>query len=314
MQTNVNTITTVTWVLIIALGVILGGSFFFARVAVEYVPPLTLVFLRVFLAAVALHFYLVGRNGLSRTLATRWRAFLLLGLLNNAIPFTLIFFGQTQIGAGLASILNATTPLCTIVIANVLTTDEKMTMPKIVGCLLGLAGTMVLIGPSALTGLGAPVWAQLVVIGAAVSYGFAAIYGIRFSDLPPVVTATGQLTASSLIMLPIILIFDRPWTLALPPMEIVLAILMLAVLSTSFAYILFFSIISRAGATNTSLVTLVVPAAAILLGVAFLGEHLNTETLAGLLLIGLGLLTIDGRLTFVLKNKLNLMGYTNHEP
>lgn len=314
MANNNNTMTGVTWLLLIVLGVIWGASFFFARLAVVHVPPLTLVFLRVFLAAVALHLYLFGRNDLYRSIVNRWRAFLLLGLLNNAIPFTLIFFGQTEIGAGLAAILNATTPLCTVVIANALTADEKMTMPKIVGCLLGLAGTAVLIGPSAISGLGAPVWAQLAIIGAAVSYGFAVTYGKRFSTLPPVVTATGQLTASSLIMLPLILVVDRPWNIPFPPFDIVLAIVLLAVVSTSLAYILYFSIITRAGATNASLVTLIVPAAAILLGVAFLEERLNTETVLGLLLIALGLLTIDGRLAFMLKNKLNLMGYTNREP
>lgn len=313
MTENTNQITPMTWLLLFLLGAIWGGSFFFARVAVEYVPPLTLVFLRVFLAALALHLYLFARNGLYRTILARWRAFLLLGLLNNAIPFTLIFFGQTEIGAGLAAILNATTPLCTVVIANALTSDEKMTTLKIAGCLLGLAGTAVLIGPSAISGLGAPVWAQLAIIGAAVSYGFAATYGKRFGDLPPVVTATGQLTASSVIMLPAILVLDRPWTIPFPPGSIVAAILLLAVLSTSLAYILYFRIIASAGATNASLVTLIVPPSAILLGVAFLDERMTAEALAGLLLIALGLLTIDGRLITFLKNKTKLMIYRKSE-
>ncbi len=313
MITEEKNMTALTWVLLITLGAIWGASFFFARIAVEYVPPMTLVFLRVFLAAVALHVYLFGRNSLYATIVARWRAFLLLGLLNNAIPFSLIFFGQTEIGAGLAAILNATTPLCTVVIANALTSDEKMTLPKVIGCVFGLAGTAVLIGPSAISGLGAPVWAQLAIVGAAVSYGFAVTYGKRFSDLPPVVTATGQLTASSLIMFPLILLIDRPWTLSIPPFEVSMAIVMLAVISTSFAYILFFTIVSRAGATNTSLVTLLVPVAAILLGVAFLDEAFDMQMLFGLLLIGLGLLTIDGKLGMILKSKLNLISYTNRE-
>ncbi|WP_419910085.1 DMT family transporter [Hoeflea sp.] len=313
MKSDANPISAVTWLLLFVLGAIWGGSFFFARVAVEYVPPLTLVFLRVFLAAIALHLYLFARNGLYRTIVARWRAFLWLGLLNNAIPFTLIFFGQTEIGAGLAAILNATTPLWTVVIANALTSDEKMTVPKVAGCLLGLAGTAVLIGPSAISGLGAPVWAQLAIVGAAVSYGFAATYGKRFRDLPPVVTATGQLTASSMIMLPVILVLDRPWSIPVPPLEVIVWILLLAVLSTSVAYILYFRIIAVAGATNASLVTLIVPPSAILLGVAFLDERLGFEALTGLLLIGLGLLTIDGRLVLFAKNKVKLKSYRKSE-
>ncbi len=290
-----------TWAMLILLGLIWGGSFFFARIAVEYVPPLTLVLLRVLLAAAALHLYLHARNGLYVLLWQRWRSFIALGVLNNVIPFTLIFLGQTQIGAGLAATINATTPLWTVIIANRLTNDEKMTVPKIAGCLLGLVGTGVLIGPAALTGLGAPVWAQLAIVGASISYGFAAILGRRFGDLPPVVTATGQLTAASMVMLPLVLIIDQPWNLPLPPAGVVLAIIMLAVVSTSLAYILYFRIIRDAGATNASIVTLLVPPSAILLGVLFLGERLSLEAMLGLLLIASGLVTIDGRLAALIR-------------
>lgn len=291
------TIAPLTWVFLVLLGLLWGASFFFARVAVEQVPPLTLVLLRVFLAAVALHLYLWGRHDLYRELLTRWRAFILLGTVNNVIPFTLIFVGQTEIGAGLAATLNATTPLFTVIIANRLTTDEKMTIAKLAGCLLGLAGTAVLIGPSAATGLGAPIWAQLAIIGAAISYGFAAIYIKTFRQLSPTVTATGQLTASSLVMLPLVLFIDHPWTLEMPSADIIVAILMLAVVSTSLGYILYFRIIRDAGATSGSIVTLLVPPSAILLGVVFLGEQLSLEAVLGFLLIACGLLVIDGRIT-----------------
>ena len=303
MQTSNHTISALTWLLLFTLGAIWGASFFFTRVAVEYIPPLTLVFLRVFLAALALHIYLLSRNGALRMIVSRWQDFLLLGLMNNVVPFSLLFFGQTEIGAGLASILNATTPLWTVLIANLMTSDEKMTTQKVTGCLLGLAGTAVLIGPSAWTGLGAPVWAQLFVVGAAVSYGLGATLGKRFSDLRPTVTATGQLTASSFIMFPVILVFDRPWTIDLPPVPVILAVAALAVISTSLAYILYFRIISTAGATNASIVTLIVPPSAIVLGAVFLNETLSLEAMAGLLLIGLGLLTIDGRIFSFLKRQ-----------
>lgn len=288
------------WALLMLLGLIWGGSFFFARVAVAHVPPFTLVFLRVALAALALHLYLRGRHGLYPALFTRWREFLLMGLINNAIPHAFIFLGQTHIGAGLAAILNATTPVWTVLIANMATQDEKLSAAKINGCLLGLAGTVVLIGPSALSDVyggngGVPLWALVLPVLAAVSYGLSATYGKRFRDLAPPVTATGQLTASTLLMLPVALLVDMPWTLPMPPLSALSAILGLALVSTAYAYILFFRIMAEAGATNTSLVTLLVPPSAILLGFLFLGETLHPVDFAGMALIASGLILLDGR-------------------
>ncbi|MBB2685077.1 DMT family transporter [Rhizobium sophoriradicis] len=284
-----------TWGLLVLLGLIWGGSFFFARIAVQHVPPLTLVFLRLLLAALALHVYIAGRLDMYPILKARWREFLILGIINNVLPHALIFFGQTRIGAGLAAILNATTPIWTVLIANYLTSDEKLSSAKIAGCLVGLAGTIVLIGPSISTGSEAPLWALLLPVLAAVSYGFAATYGKRFKGVPSPVTAAGQLTASSLIALPLSLRADRPWELAAPPLDALLAILALALLSTAFAYILYFRIMAMAGATNASLVTLLVPPSAIVLGVLFLGERLSLAELAGMALIGFGLVILDGR-------------------
>lgn len=286
----------VAWALILLLGLIWGGSFFFARVAVLEVPPFTLVFLRLFLAALALHIYLRGRFGLYATLRTHWRSFMAMGFINNALPHTLIFFGQTEIGAGLASILNATTPIWTVLIANRWTTDEKLTPAKIAGCLTGLAGTAVLIGPGVTAAASVPFWALILPILAAISYGVAGTYGKRFRGLPAPVSATGQLTASSLILLPVSLFADQPWALPAPSTHAVLAILALALLSTAFAYLLYFRILALAGATNASLVTLVVPPSAILLGALFLGERLEATDLIGMLLIGFGLVLLDGRL------------------
>ncbi|MBB2839239.1 UNVERIFIED_ORG: drug/metabolite transporter (DMT)-like permease [Rhizobium etli] len=284
-----------TWGLLVLLGLIWGGSFFFARIAVQHVPPLTLVFLRLLLAALALHVYIAARLDMYPILKARWREFLILGIINNVLPHALIFFGQTRIGAGLAAILNATTPIWTVLIANYLTSDEKLSSAKIAGCLVGLAGTIVLIGPSISTGSEAPLWALLLPVLAAVSYGFAATYGKRFKGVPSPVTAAGQLTASSLIALALSLLADRPWELTAPPLDALLAILALALLSTAFAYILYFRIMAMAGATNASLVTLLVPPSAIVLGVLFLGERLRLAELAGMALIGFGLVILDGR-------------------
>lgn len=283
------------WSLILLLGLIWGGSFFFARVAVLEVPPFTLVFLRLSLAALALHIYLHGRFRLYETLARHWRPFVVMGFLNNALPHTLIFFGQTEIGAGLASILNATTPIWTVLIANRFTSDEKLSRAKLAGCVTGLAGTAVLIGPGFTTLASAPLWALVLPVLAAISYGFAATYGKRFRGIAAPVTATGQLTASTLMMLPVALFADRPWTLPVPSMEAIWAIAGLALVSTAFAYLLFFRILDMAGATNTSLVTLVVPPSAIVLGTFFLGESFGISEVAGMVLIGAGLVLLDGR-------------------
>ena len=288
-----------TWGLLALLGMIWGGSFFFARVAVAYVPPATLVLLRVGIAAIALHIYIAGRFGIYATLRARWREFLLLGLINNAVPHMLIFLGQTQIGAGLAAILNATTPIFTVLIANRLTVDEKLSPNKIAGCLIGFVGTAVLIGPRALAPFtgdsGPPLWAVLLPVLAAISYGFAATYGKRFRGVAPPVTAAGQLTASTLLMLPVAFTLDTPWQLPLPPLSAILAVLALALLSTAYGYILFFRIMAAAGATNTSLVTLLVPPSAILAGMLFLGEQLTPLGILGMVLVLIGLVVLDGR-------------------
>jgi drug/metabolite transporter (DMT)-like permease len=290
------------WFLLLALSILWGGSFFFVGVAVKALPPFTLVLLRVAIAAVALH--LVRRasgTGMPWDRAS-WRAFFGMGLLNNAIPFSLIVWGQTHIASGLASILNATTPLFTVLIAHLLTADERLTKGRIVGVLIGLAGVVVLIGPQALAGLGKDVTAQLAVLGAAISYGFAAIFGRRFKRMgvPPLATAAGQVTASSLLLLPVALLVDRPWTLASPGLSAWGAILGLALLSTALAYVLFFRILASAGAVNLMLVTFLIPVSAIVLGSAFLGEALAPADYFGMALIGLGLAAIDGRLALLL--------------
>lgn len=296
-----------TWGLLALLGMIWGGSFFFARVAVGHIPPATLVLLRVGIAALALHIYVAGRFGIYETLRTRWREFLLLGLINNAVPHMLIFLGQTQIGAGLASILNATTPIFTVLIANQFTADEKLSSQKIAGCLIGLVGTAVLIGPRALapfTGDSGPaLWAVLLPVLAAVSYGFAATYGKRFRGTAPPVIAAGQMTASTLLMLPVSFALDTPWQIPLPPLSAILAVLALALISTAYGYILFFRIMAAAGATNTSLVTLLVPPSAIIAGMLFLGETLTPLGILGMALVLFGLVVLDGRAVARLRSR-----------
>ena len=284
------------WGRLLLLGAIWGGSFFFARIAVAEIHPLALVLFRVGIAGAALHVYLAAR-GISFALARpRAGAFLALAILNNVIPFSLIFAGQTALGAGLASVLNATTPFWTVLLANALTADEKLTWNKVGGILLGIAGTAVMIGPGLVAGIGGPVWAKLALVGASVSYAFALILARRFRGVPPTVVATAQLTASTVVMIPVVLVTVGTTGLFSASAPVWAAVFGLALLSTAVAYILYFNLVASAGATNASLVTLVVPASAILLGIAFLGESLEAYEMAGIALIALGLVTIDGRL------------------
>ena len=284
------------WGQLLLLGLLWGGSFFFARIAVAEMPPLVLVFWRVLIAAAALHLWLRARGVNIRPILDHAGNFVALALLNNVIPFSLIFAGQTEIGAGLASVLNATTPFWTIIVANALTSDEKFSATKISGVLLGIAGTAVMIGPGLLAGLGGPVWAKLAIVGAAVSYAFAVVFAKRFRALPSTLVATGQLTASTLIMLPVMLVFYDYADVFSGGRTTWLAVVALALASTAFAYFLYFSILASAGATNASLVTLIVPATAILLGALVLSERLELFEIGGMALIAAGLVTIDGRL------------------
>ena len=285
----------VDWLLLIVLALLWGGSFFFSKVAVAEVPPLSVVLARVGLAAVALllGLRLIGQT-LPRDLRT-WGAFFVMGLLNNLIPFSLIFWGQTRIGSGLAAILNATTPLFTVLVAHVLTTDEALTPKRLAGVLLGFAGVVVMIGPRVLDGLGGTLAAQVAVLGAALSYGFAAVFGRRFRAQHPMVTATGQVSATSLMLLPVVCLVDRPWALPAPGWTTTLSLVGLALLSTALAYVLYFRLLGRVGATNTALVTLLIPPSALLLGHLVLGEILSGRAWTGMALIMFGLLGLDGR-------------------
>ncbi|MGH6858946.1 MAG: DMT family transporter [Phyllobacterium sp.] len=299
--TNALAMSGLVWLQLLLLGAIWGGSFFFARVAVQSVPPLGLVLFRVGLAGLALHIYLLARGIRFWNYRSHALGFAGLGLLNNVVPFSLLFIGQTVLGAGLASILNATTPIWTVLLATVLTVDEKVTARKLAGILLGLGGLVVMIGPGMLSGPGGPLWAELAIVAAALSYAFAGILAKRFKGVPPAITATGQLTASTLIMLPVALFIDGMPDLAGIEPAAWSAILGLGLLSTAFAYILYFSIVRAAGATNASLVTLIVPVSAVLLGTVFLAERLAGRDYCGMALIALGLLIIDGRVAALLR-------------
>ncbi|MCG2841728.1 DMT family transporter [Sandaracinobacter sp. RS1-74] len=283
--------------MLIALAAVWGGSFFFNGVAVRELPVFTVVVSRVALAALILLLILKLQEKPMPRDRRIWLAFFGMGLLNNVIPFSLIVWGQQHIASAVASILNASTPLFTVVFAHFLTSEEKMTGGKLVGVVIGFVGVAVMIGFDALQSLGTNVVAQLMCLAAAVSYAFAGIFGRRFRTMgvTPMTTATGQVIASSILLLPLMLIIDRPWALDTPSMAAIGALIGVAALSTALAYILYFRILSTAGATNLLLVTFLIPVSAIILGVLFLNESLLPKHIAGMALIGVGLAAIDGR-------------------
>ena len=285
---------TAEWSLLILLSVLWGGSFFFYKVLVAVLPPLTVVLGRVGVAALILNAWLLARGDWMPRSRRLWTQFLVMGLLNNVVPFSLIAFGEVRIASGLASILNATTPIFTVIAAHGLTDNEKATAGRLVGVLFGFAGTAVLVGPAAMRGYGSLV-GEAACLLAAISYAFAGIYGRRFSALMPLKVATGQITASTVVLLPVVAAVDRPWTLPLPGMAVWLSILGIALLCTALAYIVYFRLLAAAGATNLLLVTFLLPVSSLLLGWSMLGETVGPSAFGGMALIGLGLAAIDGR-------------------
>ncbi|WP_299393173.1 DMT family transporter [Pelagibius sp.] len=282
------------WLQIVLLALVWGISFFLTEICLRDFGPLTLATARVGLAAMVLLAFAAMRGENLPKAWTDWAPLAFMGLINNALPFSLIMWGQVSIDSGLASILNATTPLFTFIFAHFLTKDERMTRRGAVGVGIGFLGAVVLIGPGALTGIGAQSWGQMAVMAAAMSYAMAGIFGRRLSRFSPIVSAGCMTACAAVMLLPAALLLESPWT-ARPDLATWTALATLAVISTAFAYILYFRILASAGATNLLLVTFLIPIAAVLLGALALGEVVTLAALAGMLLIFLGLAVIDGR-------------------
>jgi len=283
------------WLRLILLSLVWGGAFFFVEVAVGHLPPMTIVLARVGLGAGLLALLLLA----SRTPFPRgrrvWLALAVMGLMNNAVPFTLFAAAQAQIDSGLAAILNATTPLWAVVVAHVFTTDDRITPSRLAGLGAGFAGVVVLMGGAGTSGT---LVAQGACLLAALLYALSGVWARRFAGLGlrPMAVAFGQTATASLILLPLVLWIDRPWQAGMPPAPVIAALIGLAALSTALAYLLYFRLIASAGAVNALLVTLLIPVSAMALGAGFLGEVLTARQIGGMALIGAGLLVLDGRL------------------
>ncbi len=286
------------WAMLLLLSILWGGSFFFTGVAVRELAPFTVVLLRVGFAAIVLQAIAMGSGVRTPKDARTLGEFAIMGLLNIVIPFSLIVWGQTQIPSGLASILNATTPLFAVVAAHWFTANEKLTPLRAAGVAAGLAGVIALVGPAALGHADAGVLAHLAGVAAAFSYALAGVYGRRFARAghKPLAASTATTTMSTLLLLPIAFAFERPLDVLHASGAVWAAIAGLALLSTAAGYLLYYRILATAGSTNLMLVTFLMPATAILLGWLFLGETLRGSHFIGMALIACGLALIDGRM------------------
>lgn len=290
------------WFLLICLSVIWGGSFLFVAVAVRELPPLTIVFVRVLIAAAILvPLTAVIGYALPRTV-TGWRDYAVMAVLNNVLPFTLIVWGQQFITTGLASVLNATVPLWAVFLAHIFATED-ITKQRLAGVVTGIAGVAVLVGPEALGGNRAGVLGMLAMLAATLCYGLSSVWARRFKGTPPIVSAASQLTCSTVILLPLAGFFDQLWGLAIPSTPALVSLIGLGVLSTALAYVMLFHIMTVSGPSNAMLVTLHIPVSAVLLGHVVLAEPLLLRHIAGGIVIGIALLVIDGRVIAWLRGR-----------
>ena len=283
------------WMLLVGLSILWGGSYLFMKLAVLTVPLFTIVLGRVSIAALALLIVLtISGTGIPKGRRI-WVAFFGMGIFNNVIPMSLIVFSQNSISVGLASILNSITPLFTILVAHMTTNDERLTFRKLVGISFGIMGVVMLMGPELVDNFGVAALGEWACLGAALSYACANTFGRRFVQLgtKPMQTAFGQVVASTVILAPLVIVVDQPWTISDPGFLPVLSILALGLFCTALAYVIYFQILARSGATAIALVTFMIPPSAILMGWLALGEQISSQDFLGLSLIGVGLFSVN---------------------
>ena len=297
--------TPAAWAMLLLLALCWGGSFFFTGIAVKELPTFTIVLARVGFAAIVLWGVMLATGtAVPRT----WRfirSTMMMGALNSLVPFVLIAWGQSHVPSGLAAIFIATTPLFGVVVAHVMTADERMRVSHVAGVLCGFAGVVVLIGPGLLGDFGNDLLAQFALLGASFGYALSSVYARRFSrdGVPPLAAAAGQLTMSAIFLLPLTMLIDAPWTLPVPSLKVCAAVAGLVLFSSALAYILYFRILATAGANNLMLVNFLVPVSATILGVTVLGETLRPEHFAGMALIFAGLILRDVKLPALFRRR-----------
>ncbi len=282
------------WALLVLLSVFWGGSFFFVEIGLSGFQPFALVLLRISVAALILLVVVYASGQRIPASLKTWGAYFVLGALNNTVPFCLIAWGQTRIDSGVASILNATTPIFAVLLAHFLTSDEHLTLRKLIGVLIGFGGVYLMVSPELKNGFSWRGLGQIAILGAALSYSVAGIFGKRFKHESPMVTSTGMLICSTIMMTPLA-IASGSLAASVPTARAIVAVIGIAAISTATAYLIYFKILASAGATNVLLVTFLIPVSALILGISVLGEVIHLLDFAGMGCIFLGLMVIDGR-------------------
>ena len=278
------------------LAVLWGASYSFIKVGVETIPPVTFIAARTLIAGGIL-LALVRWRGLAMPRdAVTWRRFMFQACLNSVVPFTLIAAAERSIDAGLATILNATSPIFTFLLTALITRHEPVTLRKLVGVGAGIAGICLIVGTEALGGLGHQFWAQLAVVAATICYAGAAIFGRNFRGLDPMLPAAGSMICGAAILIPLSLVFDRPWTLS-PSTASILALLGLSVFSTALAFSIFFRLIHTLGSVGTTSQAYLRVPIGVGIGAIFLGESLDPTAWLGMafVVVGVAAMTIPAR-------------------
>ena len=291
------------WFLVFSLGILWGASFLFVEVLLDLINPFLIVYFRVSIASVILVLYLyLSKTKFKVTNKIVYNLFIM-ALLNNVVPFLLIAYGQQTTTGGLASILNANTSLITILLASMFISYEKLTVNRILGVLIGLFGIIIAVGYESFLTIYDDSYGKFLILLATVSYSFAGIWAkLKLSDVPPLISATGMLTFSTVILSPFAAIYfnDDLINLNFP---IIFYSIMFAVLCSVIAYFLYFKILEKTGAGNLLICTIIIPPASIILNSLVLGEIISTSELIGLIIITVGLIILDGRYRkFLLNN------------
>jgi drug/metabolite transporter (DMT)-like permease len=287
--------------LLLLLATLWGASYTFIKLGVATIPPITLIAARTSIAGVLLLVIMRWRGSRMPRDAATWRRFLFQACLNSVIPFTLIAWAERSLDAGLATILNSTSPIFTFLLTLAITRHEALTARKLFGVVAGMAGICLIVGVQALGGLGEQLAAQIATVVATICYAGAAIFSRGFKGLDPMTPAAGSLLCGAAILIPVSLVVDRPWTLA-PSMSSMLALLGLTVFSTAFAFVIYFRLIQTLGSVGTTAQAYLRVPIGVALGVLFLGESLSPTAWIGLgcVVTGVAAMTIAARRPMVI--------------
>jgi drug/metabolite transporter (DMT)-like permease len=281
--------------MLLLLAALWGPSFLLIKVAVAEIPPISLIFGRVGLAALLLYLVLRLSGGNLPRPGRIWIPLAIVALFQTALPFVLLSWAEQYIDSALAAILNGLTPLFTILLAHLLTADDKLTLAKAIGIGLGLIGVLFFVAPSLEAGMQAPSWGILAMIAVAASYGFAVVYAREhLNHLPSIVTPTGQMILAAIYLLPLMILVDQPLSQPLPSRQAIAAVTGLAIFGTVIAFIVYYRLLKSAAASYVSMVTYLVPVIGVLLGVIILDERLAWNDYIGAGLILLGVMIVNG--------------------